>query len=75
MDHKQFFDLTAQVREAQKEYFRTPKENFFAKRDAQTKAINLEKQLDQEIERVQKYLRQKELERISPSFDFGETGQ
>lgn len=46
MNAKQFFDLTASMREAQKEYFKT------RSRDALYRSKTLEKRIDEEIERV-----------------------
>ena len=46
MDHRQFFYLVAQVREAQKAYFKTRDGNVFRA------CRKLENELDREIERV-----------------------
>lgn len=46
MNAKQFFDLTASMRSAQKEYFKT------RSRDALYRSKTLEKRIDEEIERV-----------------------
>ena len=66
MNHKQFFDLTAQVREAQKKYFSLPSEAYFAKKEALQQSKKLEKQLDAEIKRVKEYEKQQELKRLNP---------
>lgn len=72
MDHKAFFELTAKVRDAQKKYYSTPKESYYAKQDALKTSKKLEAELDAEIKRVREYLKRKELERISPTLNFGE---
>ena len=46
MNARQFFDLVSQMRDAQKEYFRTKKQSTLKK------SIELEKQVDDEILRV-----------------------
>lgn len=50
MKAKQFFDLTAQMRAAQKAYFKT------RSRDALNRSKALEKRIDDEIERVNRIL-------------------
>lgn len=50
MNARQFFDLTASMRKAQKEYFKT------RSRDALNRSKELEKRIDDEIERVNRVL-------------------
>lgn len=54
MTNRQFFDLVAQLRWYQKEYFAT------RSRDSLQQAKALEKRVDDEIARVQKILAQRE---------------
>lgn len=68
MNSKQFFDLTARVREAQKKYFSTPAEAYFAKKEALSQSKRLEKQLDAEIKRVKEIMEEETNKRISPQF-------
>lgn len=56
MKPKEFFDLVADMRKAQKEYFKTPASAYKAKQDALSKSKKLEKQVDDEITRVEKIL-------------------
>ncbi len=53
MNARQFFDLVAQLRKFQKEYFAT------RSKDALRQSIALEKEIDTEIERVQALLKDK----------------
>lgn len=50
MNARQFFDLTAQMRAAQKEYFKT------RSHDVLIQSKTLEKRIDDEIERVNKII-------------------
>lgn len=52
MDHKTFFYLVAEMREAQKAYFKTRDRNVFRA------ARKLENEIDKEIERVRKIVSQ-----------------
>ena len=45
MKPKEFFDLVADMRKAQKEYFKTPASAYKAKQDALSKSKKLEKQV------------------------------
>lgn len=76
MDAKQFFELTAQMRDAQKGYFKTPASQYQKKHDYLILSKKLEAQLDAEIKRVRDIQQQKEIEeykRKAPTlFGFGE---
>lgn len=61
MNARQFFDLTAAVREAQRAYFKNRTQSALR----QSKA--LEAQLDAEIRRVKEILQATELEPVQPS--------
>lgn len=73
MNAKQFFDLTAKVRKAQKDYFAARKRRGYnAASQEELKSLleiskGLESQLDEEIERV----RQIQKESIEPRINFG----
>lgn len=66
MKPKEFFDLVADMRKAQKEYFKTPASAYKVKQDALSKSKKLEKQVDDEITRVEKIL----VERMQRTLDF-----
>ena len=68
MDAKAFFDLTAKVRDAQKQYFATPKEAFFMKQEALEASKKLEAQLDAEIKRVRDILARERFNKQNPTF-------
>ena len=68
MDAKAFFQLTAQVRDAQKLYFNTPPQAYRQKQDALQLSKRLEAQLDAEIKRVRAILAMEEYERNNPTF-------
>ena len=66
MKPKEFFDLVADMRKAQKEYFKTPASAYKVKQDDLSKSKKLEKQVDDEITRVEKIL----VERMQRTLDF-----
>lgn len=66
MKPKEFFDLVADMRKAQKEYFKTPASAYKAKQEALSKSKKLEKQVDDEITRVEKIL----VDRMQRTLDF-----
>lgn len=66
MDKKQFFEKVVQMRKAQKKYFSTPASQYFAKQQALEESKKLEREIDKEIERVQKVL----AEQMSPKLQF-----
>lgn len=68
MNAKEFFDLTAQVREAQKAFFAIPKDCILSRRDALAQSKKLEDKLDAEIKRVKEYQRAEEEKRMNPTF-------
>ena len=55
MTAKQFFDIVAEMRQAQKNYFKTRNQGYF------NRSRQLEKQIDAEIERVQRITNEPEL--------------
>ena len=68
MDAKQFFDLTARVRDAQKAYFALPSHAYSQKQDALKQSKRLEAELDREIKRVRDILAREKYQRESPTF-------
>ena len=56
MDAKAFFNLTAQMRDAQKNYFKTPAEAYRQKQEYLELSKRLEAELDKEIKRVREVL-------------------
>ena len=67
MDAKAFFELTAQMREAQNNYFRTPSAAYTQKNEYYKQAKRLEAQIDAEIKRVKKILERERYERENPT--------
>lgn len=55
MNAKQFFDLVSEMRQAQKNYFKTRNQAYF------DRSRYLEKQIDAEIERVRRITNEPEL--------------
>lgn len=68
MNAKEFFDLTAQLREVQKQYFSTPPTAYMQKSTLLKQSKRLEAQLDAEIKRVKQITQEREIKAISPSF-------
>lgn len=68
MNAKQFFELTAQMREAQKAYFRTPSAAYRQKDAYLQESKRLEAQIDAEIKRVKAVLAAEERKRLNPTF-------
>lgn len=66
MNARQFFELTAQVREVQREYLATPTVAYRRKAELFKQEKRLEDQLDAEIKRVKAILEAKRIESISP---------
>jgi hypothetical protein len=56
MTAKEFFELVVEMRYAQKNYFKTRNQGYL------DRSKNLEKQVDNEIERVQKLITEPELD-------------
>lgn len=54
MNAKQFFTIVSQMRQAQKDYFKT------RDKEVLNKSIKLERQVDEEIDRVNKILSNKQ---------------
>ena len=67
MDAKAFFNLTAQVRDAQKAYFRTPAAVCRQKEAYLQQSKRLEAELDAEIKRVRDILAREEYNRQNPA--------
>lgn len=67
MNAKQFFNLTAQVRDAQKVYFSIPASAYRQKQDALNWSKRLEAQLDAEIKRVREIIATEERKKQNPS--------
>lgn len=67
MNAKQFFNLTAQMRDAQKAYFSTPSEHYRQKQDYLMQSKRLEAQLDAEIKRVREIVAREEWQKQNPS--------
>lgn len=55
MNAKQFFTIVSQMRQAQKDYFKT------RDKEVLNKSIKLERQVDEEIDRVNKIISNKQL--------------
>ena len=75
MDAKAFFELTAQVRDAQKSYFNTPAAAYRQKQDYLQLSKRLEGQLDAEIKRVRDIMAREQFKKQNPTlpgFDFDE---
>lgn len=67
MNAKQFFELTAQMRDAQKGYFRTPAAQYRQKQDYLKQSKKLEAQIDAEIKRVREVLAREAFKRNNPT--------
>lgn len=67
MDAKAFFNLTAQVRDAQKNYFKTPAEAYRQKQEYLELSKRLEAELDKEIKRVRDILAREEYKKQNPT--------
>lgn len=67
MDAKAFFELTAQMREAQKNYFKTPKEAYRQKQEYLKLSQRLEGEIDKEIKRVRDILAREEYKKQNPT--------
>lgn len=67
MDAKAFFELTAQMREAQNNYFKTPKEAYRQKDEYYRLSKRLEAELDKEIKRVRDILAREEYKKQNPT--------
>lgn len=68
MDAKAFFNLTAQMRDAQKAYFNTPKEAYRQKQEYLELSKSLEGEIDKEIKRVREILAREQYKRQNPTF-------
>ena len=67
MDAKTFFQLTAQMRDAQKLYFKTPPQAYRQKQDALAQSKRLEAQIDAEIKRVREVLAREQFKKQNPT--------
>lgn len=67
MDAKAFFELTAQVRDAQKAYFKTPAAAYRQKQEYLELSKRLEGQLDAEIKRVRDIIAREQYKRENPT--------
>ena len=67
MDAKAFFELTAQVRDAQRNYFKTPAAAYRQKQEYLELSKRLEAQLDAEIKRVRDILAREQYKRQNPT--------
>lgn len=67
MDAKAFFNLTAQMRDAQKAYFKTPKEAYRQRQEYLELSKRLEVELDKEIKRVRDILAREEYKKQNPT--------
>ena len=67
MNAREFFDLTAQLREVQKQYFSTPPSAYMQKSTLLKQSKRLEAQLDAEIKRVRQIIEEENIKAISPS--------
>lgn len=67
MDARAFFELTAQMRDAQKGYFRTPAAQYRQKQDYLEQSKKLEAQIDAEIKRVREVLAREAFKRNNPT--------
>lgn len=68
MNAKEFFDLTASMRKAQKLYFSTPAQAYSAKQEALKTSKRLEAQIDAEIKRVEEIQLREKQKRENPMF-------
>ena len=67
MDAKAFFNLTAQMRDAQKNYFKTTAEAYRQKQEYLEISKRLEAELDKEIKRVRDILAREEYKKQNPT--------
>ena len=67
MDAKAFFNLTAQMRDAQKNYFKTPSQAYTQKQKYLELSKRLEAELDKEIKRVRDILAREEYKKQNPT--------
>ena len=67
MDAKAFFNLTAQMRDAQKNYFKTTAEAYRQKQEYLKLSKRLEAELDKEIKRVRDILAREEYKKQNPT--------
>jgi len=67
MDAKAFFELTAQVRDAQRNYFKIPAAAYRQKQEYLELSKRLEAQLDAEIKRVRDILAREQYKRQNPT--------
>ena len=67
MDAKAFFNLTAQMRDAQKNYFKTTAEAYRQKQEYLELSKRLEAELDKEIKRVRDILAHEEYKKQNPT--------
>lgn len=67
MDAKAFFNLTAQMRDAQKNYFKTTAEAYRQKQEYLELSKRLEAELDKEIKRVRDILAREEYKKQNPT--------
>ena len=67
MDAKAFFNLTAQMRDAQKNYFKTTAEAYRQKQEYLELSKRLEAEFDKEIKRVRDILAREEYKKQNPT--------
>ena len=67
MDAKAFFELTAQMRDAQKNYFKTPSQAYRQKQEYLRLSQRLEVEIDKEIKRVRDILAREEYKKQNPT--------
>ena len=67
MDAKAFFNLTAHMRDAQKNYFKTTAEAYRQKQEYLELSKRLEAELDKEIKRVRDILAREEYKKQNPT--------
>ena len=67
MDAKAFFNLTAQMRDAQKNYFKTTAEAYRQKQEYLELSKRREAELDKEIKRVRDILAREEYKKQNPT--------
>ena len=68
MDARAFFDLTAQMRDAQRAYFETPQGAYRQKQEYLQLSKRLEAQVDAEIKRVREIIDRRRWEEQNPTF-------
>lgn len=68
MDARAFFDLTAQMRDAQRAYFDTPHVAYRQKQEYLQLSRRLEAQVDAEIKRVREIIDRRKWEEQNPTF-------